>query len=152
HLAGDVNTSEARAATFRQQFPQSPLLPLVMFRSAENAYLKAEQLQKQNKAAEAKTAFGEAVKKYEDVIAKFPEFERVNRARYGLALCFTAQEDWEKAIAALETIPGPERSGELALAAYVLGDCHLRTAPAKAEDALQDNMLREKLAAAAGLF
>jgi hypothetical protein len=34
----------------------------------------------------------------------------------------------------------------------VLADCLIRTAPAKAEDALQDNMLREKLAAAAGLL
>ncbi|MBY0461399.1 MAG: tetratricopeptide repeat protein, partial [Gemmataceae bacterium] len=35
---------------------------------------------------------------------------------------------------------------------YVLADCLIRTAPLKAEDALQDNILREKLAAAAGLL
>jgi TolA-binding protein len=152
HLAGDVNTSEARIATFKQQFPNSPLLPLVLFRSAENSYLKADQLVKQNNAAGAKQAFAEAAAKYEDVVKKFPEFERVNRARYGLALCFTAVEDWVKAIAALESIPAPERNGELAPVSYVLADCLIRTAPAKAEDALQDNMLREKLTAAAGLL
>ena len=62
------------------------------------------------------------------------------------------QEDWEKAIAALEAIPGPERNGDLAPVPYVLADCLIRTAPAKAEDALADNMLREKLTAAAALL
>ena len=30
HLAGDLNNSEARIATFKQQFPNSSLLPLVL--------------------------------------------------------------------------------------------------------------------------
>ncbi len=55
HLAGDVNNSEARVASFKQQFPNSPLLPLVLFRSAENSFVKAEKLAKQNNAAGAKT-------------------------------------------------------------------------------------------------
>lgn len=152
HLAGDVNTSEARVATFKQQFPNSPLLPLVLFRSAENAYRTAEQLAKQNNVTAAKQAFAEAAKKYEHVVVKFPEFERIHRARFGLALCHTAVEDWEKATAVLEAIPGPERINDLSPVNYLLADCHIRTAPAKAEDALQDNMLREKLTAAAALL
>src|SRR5262249_40063084 len=152
HLAGDVANSEARVAAFKQQFPNSPLLPLVLFRSAENSYLNAEQLAKQKGVLAAALAYAEAAAKYEEVVKKCPEFERVNRARYGLALCFTAQEDWDKAVAALEAIPGPERNGDLAPVPYVLADCLIRTAPAKAEDALADNMLREKLAAAATLL
>ncbi|MBP3959136.1 tetratricopeptide repeat protein [Gemmata sp. G18] len=152
HLAGDIPKSEERIAVFKQQFPNSPLTSLVLFRAAENAYTKAEALVKQNKPAEAKAAFAAAATKYSDVVAKFPEFERVNRAKYGLALCFTAVEDWEKAAKALEAIPAAERTGELSPAAYVLADCLIRTAPAKAEDALQDNMLREKLGAAVGLL
>src|SRR5262249_50534333 len=87
HLAGDVSNSGARVATFKQQFPNSTLMPLVLFRSAENSFLKAEQLAKQNNPAGAKAAFTEAATKYEDVVKKFPEFERTSRARYGLALC-----------------------------------------------------------------
>jgi tetratricopeptide (TPR) repeat protein len=151
HLAGDVNTSEARVASFTQQFPNCPLLPLVLFRSAENSFVKADQLAKQNNPA-AKPAYAEAMKKYEEVIAKFPEFERVNRARFGLAMCHTAVEDWEKAATVLETIPAPERNNDLSAVNYVLADCLIRTAPARAEDALQDNMLREKLATAATLL
>lgn len=152
HLANDINGSETRVATFRQQFPNSPLTPLVLFRSAENAYRKAEEVKKQNNPQATKAAFAEAGKKYDEVVAKFPEFERASRARYGLGLCFIAQEDWEKAAATLDGIPAPDRTGDLAPVGYVLADCHLRLAPAKAEDALQDNMLREKLTAAAGLL
>ena len=152
HLAGDIPTSEARIATFKQQFPNSTLMSLVAFRSAENAYAKAEAFVKQNKPADAKTAFADAAKKYEEVVAKYPEFDRVNRAKYGQALCHIAVEDWEKAIKVLEAIPAAERNGDLGPVPYVLADCLIRTAPAKAEDALQDNMLREKLSAAAELL
>jgi tetratricopeptide (TPR) repeat protein len=152
HLAGDVNTSEARVAAFRQQFPNSTLMPLVHFRGAENAYLKAEQLARQNNEAGAKQAYAEAAAKYEEVVKKFPEFESASRARYGLALCHTARGEWEKAAAALEAIPAADRTGDLAPVPYVLADCLVRTAPARAEDALADNMLREKLTAAAGLL
>ncbi|MDB5309996.1 MAG: TPR-domain containing protein [Gemmataceae bacterium] len=152
HLAGDFQTSDARISEFKQKFPQSPLTPLVLFRGAENAYARAEQLAKQNNPAGAKQGFADAGKKYEEVVAKYPEFERVNRARYGLGLCFVAVEDWEKAAAALDAVPAPERNGDLAAVSFVLADCLIRTAPAKAEDALQDNVLREKLGAAAGLL
>jgi TolA-binding protein len=152
HLAGDLATSEARIATFKQQFPNSTLMPLVLFRGAENAFAKAEGFVRQNKPADAKTGYIDAATKYSEVATKYPEFDRVNRARYGLALCYIAAEDWEKAAKALEAIPAAERNGELSAVSYVLADCHIRTAPAKAEDALQDIMLREKLSAAAGLL
>ena len=109
--------SDARIATFKQQFPNSTLMPLVLFRGAENAYAKAEALAKQNKPADAKTAFADAATKYAEVVAKFPEFDRVNRAKFGLALCFVAVEDWEKAIEVLEGIPAAERNGDLAAGA-----------------------------------
>ncbi|HVL12342.1 MAG TPA: tetratricopeptide repeat protein, partial [Gemmata sp.] len=151
HLAGDLAASEARVASFKQQFPNSPLLPNVLFRAAENVLAKAEKHVREGTRG-ANGAYLEAIALYEDLTKKFPEFERINRARYGLALCHVAREDWEKAAATLETIPVPERTGDLALANYLLADCYLRTAPAKAEDALADNMLREKLTSAAGLL
>jgi TolA-binding protein len=152
HLAGEIQTSEARIATFKQQFPNSTLMPFVLFRAAENAYAKADALAKQNKPAEAKPAFVAAATQYADVVTKFPEFERANRAKYGQAMCFVALADDEKAIKAFESIPVAERNGDLAAVPYLLADSLIRTAPAKAEDALQDNMLREKLSAAAGLL
>ncbi len=152
HLAGDWAKSEARIAAFQKQFPDSPLLPLVLFRGAENSYAKAELLAKQNKPAEAKTAFAEAEKQYAALVEKFPEFEKVHRARFAQAMCWMANHDYEKAIRALEAIPAPNRTGELASVPYVLAVCQLRTAPVKADDALQDNILREKLTAAISLL
>lgn len=152
HLARDVPASEARIAIFQKQYPNSPLLPLVLFRSAENSLLKAEEQAKQKNAGGAKDACIAAATKYEDLIKKYPEFELVHRARFGLALSFIAREDWDRAIATLEAIPGPERKGELALAGYLLADCLIRTAPDRAEDALADNMLREKLTTAGNLL
>lgn len=152
HLAGDFQNSDARISEFKQKYPQSPLLPLVLFRGAENVYARGEQLAKQNNPSEAKKLFAEAAKRYEEVIAKFPEFERVNRARYALGLCHVAVDDWEKAATVLDAIPGPDRNGDLAPVSFVLADCLIRIAPARAEDALQDNMLREKLGNAATLL
>jgi len=152
HFAGDVGTSEARIASFLQQFPESPLRPLVVFRTAENSYLSAEQLAKQGNAVGAREGYGAAAAKYEELIKKHPEFERIHRARYAQALCYTACADWDRAIAALEAIPPSERTGDLAPASLILADCHIRTAPSRAEDALADNMLREKLTAATSLL
>ena len=152
HLAGEFQKSDERIADFKQQFPKSALLPFVLFRGAENAYARAEGLAKKNKPAEAKTAFTEAGKKYAEVASKFPEFERINLARYGQALCHIAAEDYGKAIKLLEAVPAAERVGDLAPVPYVLADCHLRAAPAKAEDAGQDQTLREKITVAAGLL
>jgi tetratricopeptide (TPR) repeat protein len=149
HLAGDLATSEARITTFLQQYPQSPLLPWVLFRSAENASRKAEQLAQQNNPA-ATQAYQEASRKYEELVSKYPEFEKVARARFGLAVCRIALKQYEEAIPALEAIPVPARTQELVVVSYLLADCQLRTAPEKAEDALTDNMLREKLTAAVG--
>lgn len=150
-MAGDQPAADARAAEFRQQFPQSTLTPLVLFRAAEAAYARAAKLAKENKP-EAAAAFAEARVKYEEVVAKFPEFDRVSRAKYGVGLCLAAAGEYEKAIPALEAVPAGDRVGDLAGASLVLADALIRTAPAKAEDALQDNMLREKLGAAAGLL
>ena len=151
HLAGDLAKSDARVNDFRQQFPQSPLTPLVLFRGAENSYARAAKLAKEAKP-EAAAGFADAAKKYEEVVTKFPEFERAGRARFGLGLCLVAAGEHEKAVPVLEAVPAPERVGDLAGVGPVLADCLIRTAPAKAEDALQDNVLREKLGAAAGLL
>jgi TolA-binding protein len=152
HLAGEFATSDNRISEFKQKFPQSPLLPLVLFRGAENAFGRAEVARKQNNLAAVKQELTEAGKRYEEVIARFPEFDRVSRARYGLGLCHIAAEDWEKAATILDAIPAPDRNGDLAGVSFVLADCLIRTAPARAEDALQDNILREKLGSAAGLL
>src|SRR5262249_43270996 len=62
------------------------------------------------------------------------------------------KEDYAGAQQALQDIPAPERVGDLAVSAYLLADCLLRQAPAKAEDALAAGKLQEQLQTAAGLL
>jgi TolA-binding protein len=152
--AGDLAKSDQRCAEFAQRFPQSTLLPAVVFRTAENAYTRAAAVKADdtNRAAERKQRFAEAAKKYQEAADRFPEFERVNFARYGAGVCLAQLGNLEAAAKVLDAIPTPERNGDLAGAAYLLADCLIRLAPDRADDALAENMIREKLTAAAGLL
>ena len=97
-------------------------------------------------------AYAEAAKKYEEVVEEVPRVRaREPRAVRPGAVLHRAGGLGEGDRGA-RSDPGPERNGDLAGGRYVLADCLIRTAPAKAEDALQDNMLREKLTAAASLL
>ncbi len=154
--AGEFQRSDDRATEFRRTFPQSTLTGAVAFRSAENAYARAMDVAKlndKNKADELKQKYDEAVGKFKEVATKFPEFERANHARLGAAVCLSQLGKLDDAAKLLEAIPGPDRSGELSLAAYLLGDILLRQTPLKVgDDALEENKAREKLTAAAGMF
>ncbi len=148
--AGEVDRSNQRCDEFRRTFPQSVLTPAVLFRQAENAYAVA--VRTGPPADERQKRLDEAAAKYREVADKFPEFERVNFARFGVGVCLAQLGKLDEAVQALEAIPGPDRAGELAMAGYLLADCLIRQAPAKAEDALQENIVREKLSAAAQLL
>lgn len=153
HLAGDYARSDLLCASFQKDFPRSALLPVVLFRTAENAYFTALAAEQKpdfpNKAVELPKLFDEAAKRYKAVLDRYPEFERINLARYGLAMCHFKKGDFEAAQKVLETIPVGDRSGDLAAAPYLLAECLIRLAPAKADDALQVGMLQEKLQGAA---
>lgn len=154
--AGEYQRSDDRANEFRRLFPQSTLAAAVAFRSAENSYTRAldvAKLNDRNRAEELKQKYDEATGKFKEVADKFPEFERSNHARLGAAVCLAQLNKLDDAAKLLEAIPGPDRSGELAMAAYLLADILLRQTPLKVgDDALEENKAREKLTAAAGMF
>jgi TolA-binding protein len=149
HLAGDYVESDKLCAAFQQAYPKSTLLPAVLFRQAENAYFTALAADKNpnlpNRAQELARLNDEVIKRYQVVIDKYPEFAYVNLARYGVAMGHYRKGDIEKAKAILEAIPAPDRTGELAVVPYVLADCLIRQAPAKADDALAAGKLEEEL-------
>lgn len=156
HLAGDYPRSDQVCSKFMIDYPQSPLRAAVAFRQAENAYFTAVGAAKKpdlpNRATELPKLFEEAAKRFQLVIDKFPEFERVSLARYSLGVCRIQQGDYEKALPALESIPLPERVGDLVLTPYLLADCLIRTAPADAEDAAAAGKLLQQLQSAAQLL
>ena len=101
HLAGDYPRSDQIANQFLQQFPDSALRVPVLFRLAENAYFVALAAEKRtdlpNRQAELAKLFDEAGKRYQTVIEKGGEFEKLSVARYGLAMCHFKKGDYDKA-------------------------------------------------------
>jgi tetratricopeptide (TPR) repeat protein len=156
HLAKQYRESDEVCLRFMQQYPQSPLLADVAFRHAENAYFQAVALASEpnsaNRLAEAQRLFGEAVRRYEAVLAKFPDFSHVHWARLGLGLSLHRLGEYAKALEVLQSVPGPERVGPLASVSYLLGDCLLRTVPTQGDDALAAGRMHEQLSQAGRLL
>jgi tetratricopeptide (TPR) repeat protein len=133
--AGKYQESDLLCTQFQKAYPKSTLLPEVLFRHAENAGLQEA-----------------AGPRYQAVVERFRDFAHVNRARYGLALTHYRRGDYDKAREVLEVIPGPDRGGDLAVASYLLAECLLRLAPARADDALAAGRLEEQLKTATELL
>jgi tetratricopeptide (TPR) repeat protein len=138
HLAGDYPGSDAAALQFEQRFPKSTLLPAVWFRSAENGYLTAVAAADKpgTPKAELDRLFLAAITRYQKLVTKFPEFQYVNAARQGIALCHYKLGKFEDAIAVLTQIPDADRNGDLATVPYLQADAMIRTFPPETEDAL----------------
>lgn len=140
HLAGKFKESDDACVKFQQTYPQSVLLPMVLFRMAENAYLVATTAANKpdlpNREQELPKLFGEAIKRYRPLIEKYPEFEYVQIARNGLASSHYQLAQFEEAIPVLEAIPEPDRVGKLVTVPYLLADCLARLFPPDADDAL----------------
>ncbi|MFO0967192.1 MAG: tetratricopeptide repeat protein [Gemmataceae bacterium] len=155
HLAGDFNESDNQATKFLAAFPKSPLAPEVGFLQAENSYFRGLAAEKNPNPAERTKEVArwndEAIKRLEGVIERFPEFPKINVARYTLGLTYHRKGDFEKAQQALDAIPQAERGGDLNLTSYLLADCALRLTPAEAplDDALAVGKMEESLKNAA---
>jgi TolA-binding protein len=151
-LAADYNASDQVCFRFRDRFPKSPLLPTLLFRHAENASfqaLAAEKLGDQNVRKNEIVRFNdEALRRYQEVVDKYPKYGHVHLARFGVAMAHYRKGDFEKARSALEAIPAQERGGDLGLVPYYLADVLLRQAPAKVQDAVAARKLEEQLKSA----
>lgn len=154
HLAGEYSRSDQVANQFLQQYPESTLRVPVLFRLAENAYFVALAADKRtdlpNRVPELMKLFDEAGKRYQVVLEKGGEFEKLSLARYGLAMCFFKKGNYSQARETLDKIPNGDRMGELAYTPYLLADCLLREAPASVSGAGETRKLLEKLEQAAG--
>ena len=134
HLAAQHPEAEAAAVRFEQTYPASTLLPVVLFRAAESAYLRAVKTADPNGQ---KAALAEAVARYKRIVRKYPDFPHINMARHGLATSLYRLGNHAEAALTFATIPDPDRSGDLADAPYLLADCLMRGFPAETDDAIQ---------------
>src|SRR5207302_7532282 len=132
HLAGSDHGSDKLAVQFEKRYPKSLWLPEVLFRRAESAATQP-----------GGPALDEAAQLYRRVADKYPEFVHAQRARLGLARMHYRKGELDAARENLEQIPQAERAGDLAVVPYLLADCLIRLAPAKADDALASGRLQE---------
>ena len=156
HLAGQYKESDALCQQFEKTYPNSTLLPAVLFRGAEGAYLTATAAARNpnlpNRQNELRRLFGEAISRYQRVIQEYPEFAYANLARYGMAAAHYRLGQYADARAILARIPEADRTGELAAVGYLLADCLIRTLPDEAGDALQAARLAQQARQAAKLL
>jgi len=155
HLSGQFDPADQACQRFVQQFPKSTLLPAVLFRYAENAYVRgmASEPDKPTSASpERQKWFAEAIKRYQPLIEKYPEFAYIATARYRLALAHYQLGDFSAATASLRAIPQAEQSGELTPVPYHLADCLVRSLPEEGADALAAGRLLQQLAEAVKLL
>ncbi len=140
-----------------RKISKSALTPGLLFCQAENSYFRALAAAKNpnqsERAKELARLHDETVKRFTMVIERYPEFTRVNVARYSLGLTYYNHGDLEAARKVLGAIPGPERGGDLALVPLLMADCLLRQTPtAIPDDALAAGKLEEQLKSAADLL
>jgi TolA-binding protein len=156
NLAGDYAKSDQACARYLQAYPKSPLLPAVLFRQAENAGFQLQTAEKNaqlpNRSQEIDRLSAEAVQRYQKLIDKAPDFPYANLARYQIAMVHYRKGDLEKARDGFETIPGPDRAGDLAIVPYLLADCLIRLTPLTADDALTAGRVQEQMTASIALL
>lgn len=149
HLAGDYPKSDQTCQQFEQKYPRSTLLPAVLFRRAENAYTAAVAAAKNanlpNREKELAKLFGQAIRRYEWLLGRYPEFEHASLARQGLATSHYRLGRYDKAAEILGKVPDFERTGPLATVSYLLADCYIRSLPAEAPDALSAARLVDRV-------
>ncbi|MBI1901184.1 MAG: tetratricopeptide repeat protein [Planctomycetia bacterium] len=156
HLAGKFPESDNACRQFVQAYPQSPLLAPVLFRYAENAFAVAQAAATNpnfpNKEQQLPALFGEAIKRYQDLLAKFPEFEYAGLARNGLGTSLYRLGKFADAASVFLAISDGDRTGDLTSVPYVLADCLIRTAPENADDAIAAGQLIQQLTEATKLL
>jgi tetratricopeptide (TPR) repeat protein len=149
HLGGQYAEADALAAKFEAAYPASTLLPAVLFRSAEGAYLRAVKMT--GKDEQNKTLV-DAVNRYKRVVRKYPEFAYINMARQGLATAHYRLGNYTEAALTFATIADADRVGDLASVPYFMADCLIRGLPPETEDALQAARLIQQAEQAAKLL
>jgi TolA-binding protein len=129
----------------------------VLFRYAENNYFRGEEARNNanlpNRVQALAQLDEETIKRYQKILADYPDHPQVNLARHAIALGHYHRGEIDKARAMFENIPSADRVGELAVVPYLHADCLLRLAPtAIPEDALEAGLLEDQLKSAATLL
>ena len=149
-LAADFAAADEACRTFVSNYPKSDLMPEVMTRYAENSMLATSS--GAAKPVDPANRYGEAIRRFQKVLDRYPESPQAIIARQGQAMAFYDQGKYAEAAKLLSAIPEPDRMGELGSVSYLEADCLLRTLPPSSDDAIAQNRLIEQLDRSVSLF
>lgn len=161
NLAGIHSEAHRACVEFQRIYPNSTLMPEVLFRRAESGYflgVNAEPNARVPGPAQAAALqelarwHEETTRHYRLVMDKYPEASQANLARFALAALHYRKGELDKTVEVLDQIPAPDRNGELAEAPYLQADCLIRLAPTQADDALLAGRLNQNLSQAVELL
>ncbi|MEI6210460.1 MAG: tetratricopeptide repeat protein [bacterium] len=158
HLGGYYRESDELGTQFEQAYPRSLLLPAVLFRRAENAYLVATALATAtnsatpNRTQELPRLLGEAIARYQRLLDRYPDSTYANLARDAAATCYYRLGKFKDAADLLAAIPADAYSGDLANVPCLLADCLMRRVAQNPADAVAASDLLSKAEQAAKLL
>lgn len=131
-LAGRYGESDQACQQFVQAYSKSAFLADVLTRYAENALLAASE--PSTKAVDPKARYGEALARLGEVARRFPDSPYAFLVKQGEATIAYESGQFDQAQKLLQSVPEPERVGQLSSVAYLLADLQLRSLPADAGD------------------
>jgi TolA-binding protein len=140
HLGGEYRAADDACQRFERSYPQSSLLPEVLFIAAENARKMALALfdpANPHRRHEHRQMCEEAVRRYQRVLKHSLPSPRAHQVRLGLAEMHYQLGQYAEVLSVLRAIPLAERSGGLALASYLAADSQLRLLPVEAAEVKQ---------------
>jgi TolA-binding protein len=153
--AGDVATSSAvravsdsaieRLEDFLQEYPNSPLRPNGLFQVAELLVRRADerfaQQQRVNTSDSSAAAtpgasaeapiradYGPAITRLEELVRRYPTFERIDAAAYTLGTLYASNQRWADAARMFERVTAIDSSRYAPEAYFRLGDAHFELA------------------------
>lgn len=124
-LAGD-GRSDSRGEEFYREFRESILLPDVRYRLAQNAFARAEELDRRNdrnQHEELEKRYHEAADKFAEVATQYPESRFVDKARHAAGICYGRLHQFDRANDALSHIAATDRLGELSVVDLLQAEC-----------------------------
>lgn len=149
HLGGFYRESDELGARFEQTYPRSVLLPAVLFRRAENAYLAATALATNtaapNRTQELPRLLEDAIARFQRLLDQHPDAACINLAREAIGSCFYRLGKFRDASESLGAIPPDAYVGALADVPCLLADCLIRRATQNPADAVASSDLLNEM-------
>lgn len=153
--AGDHGRSDQRCEEFFRNFPDSVLAPVVRYRLAENAVIRADEIAKRNdrnQIEELHKRLHESTDKFAALSAKQPEHRLTAVSRLAAAVCLKRIGNPEPIIETLAKVPVEHRNGELAPISLLHADSLILTTASPPVTETQLQKYREELAAAEAML